>query len=78
VKTLTLGVLGCLQERSGYCRIEECCALRGALREATSALLGTLDRYTLADLMEPWQALSQLLQIDVADAPLDPAEREAR
>jgi Rrf2 family nitric oxide-sensitive transcriptional repressor len=64
-----LGVLGCLQERSGYCRIEEWCALRGALREATSAFLGILDDYTLADLMEPRQALSQLLQINVASAP---------
>jgi Rrf2 family transcriptional regulator, nitric oxide-sensitive transcriptional repressor len=68
-----LGVLGCLQERSGYCRIEECCALRSALREATSAFLATLDRYTLADLMEPRQALSRLLQINIADAPLNPA-----
>jgi Rrf2 family nitric oxide-sensitive transcriptional repressor len=61
-----LGVLGCLQERNGYCRIEECCTLRSALREATNSFLATLDRYTLADLMEPRQALSWLLQINIA------------
>ena len=67
-----LGVLGCLQERSGYCRIEKCCTLRGALREATSAFLATLDRYTLADLMEPRQALFRLLQTNNAGAPSNP------
>jgi Rrf2 family transcriptional regulator, nitric oxide-sensitive transcriptional repressor len=72
-----LGVLGCLQNRSGYCRIEECCALRSALREATNAFLTTLDRYTLADLMEPRQALSKLLQINVVDAPANPASAPA-
>jgi Rrf2 family transcriptional regulator, nitric oxide-sensitive transcriptional repressor len=61
-----LGVLGCLQERNGYCRIEGCCTLRSALREATDAFLAMLDRYTLADLIEPQQALSRLLQINVA------------
>lgn len=68
-----LGVLGCLQDRSGYCRIEECCVLRGALREATSTFLTTLDRYTLADLMKPRRALSMVLQIDAADAVPNPA-----
>jgi Rrf2 family transcriptional regulator, nitric oxide-sensitive transcriptional repressor len=62
-----LGVLGCLQDRSGYCRIEECCVLRSALHEATNAFLATLDRCTLADLMEPRQALSRLLQINVSE-----------
>jgi Rrf2 family transcriptional regulator, nitric oxide-sensitive transcriptional repressor len=62
-----LGVLGCLQDRSGYCRIEECCVLRHALREATSAFLATLDRYTLADLMAPRQALSMVLQLNVTE-----------
>lgn len=65
-------ILGCLKH-AGYCRIEECCALRRALREATSAFLATLDRYTLADLMEPRQALLRLLRINIAGAPLNPA-----
>ena len=42
-----LGVLGCLQDRSGYCRMRN--AASRALREATDAFLATLDRYTLAD-----------------------------
>ena len=40
--------------------------LRRALREATNAFLATLARYTLADLMEPRQVLSKILQINLA------------
>jgi Rrf2 family nitric oxide-sensitive transcriptional repressor len=61
-----LGVLGCLQDNADYCRIQECCLLRSALREATNAFLATLDRYTIADLLQPRQALARLLQIDGA------------
>lgn len=60
-----LGVLGCLQDKDGYCRIEDCCVLRSALRDATNAFLATLDRYTLADLTKP-RALSRLLALDEA------------
>jgi Rrf2 family transcriptional regulator, nitric oxide-sensitive transcriptional repressor len=56
-----LAVLGCLRPAAGYCRIEGCCVLRGALREATDAFLATLDRYTLDDLLAPGPALAQLL-----------------
>lgn len=55
-----IAVLGCL-EHSGYCRIEQICVLRHALREAGSAFLAVLDGYTLADLIEPHSALSALL-----------------
>ena len=58
-----LGVLGCLQDEPGYCRIEECCVLRRALRDATNAFLAMLDRYTVADLIEPRRALTRLLHI---------------
>ena len=37
-----LAVMGCLG-RAGFCRIEECCVLRGALHQATRAFLTTLD-----------------------------------
>jgi Rrf2 family nitric oxide-sensitive transcriptional repressor len=47
-----LAVVGCLVE-TGFCRIEGCCVLRRALREATLAFLRTLDGYTLADLLAP-------------------------
>jgi Rrf2 family transcriptional regulator, nitric oxide-sensitive transcriptional repressor len=55
-----VSVLGCL-ERNGYCRIEQVCVLRRALREATAAFLAALGRYTLADLIKPRRALSALL-----------------
>ena len=58
-----LGVLGCLQGEAGYCRIEECCVLRRAFREATNAFLAVLDRYTVMDLLEPRRSLARLLQI---------------
>lgn len=61
-----LGVVGCLQGIVGYCRIETCCVLRKALRDATSAFLMTLDGYTLADLMKPRRTLGRLLEIDAA------------
>lgn len=68
-----LGVLGCLQDRAGYCRIEECCVLRRALRDATAAFLATLDRYTVADLIEPRRALVHLLRIGDSDERQSPA-----
>jgi Rrf2 family nitric oxide-sensitive transcriptional repressor len=55
-----LDVVECLQ-RTGYCRIERVCVLRGALSEATDAFLAVLDRRTLADLIKPQKALSLLL-----------------
>ncbi len=58
-----LTVMGCLG-RAGFCRIEECCVLRGALRQATRAFLTTLDGYTLADLLSPRARLVQSLGIE--------------
>lgn len=55
-----LAVMGCLAE-TGFCRIEGCCVLRHALREATLAFLQTLDGYTLADLLAPGARLAHSL-----------------
>jgi Rrf2 family nitric oxide-sensitive transcriptional repressor len=55
-----LAVMGCLAE-TGFCRIEECCLLRRALSEATSAFLQVLDGYTLADLLAPGAELVRSL-----------------
>lgn len=55
-----LDVLGCFSG-SGYRRIERVCVLRCAVRDAVEAFLAVLDRYTLADLIAPHQALSRLL-----------------
>ena len=43
----------CMGEGGSDCRIARACALKGALGEALSAFLETLDRYTLADLVRP-------------------------
>lgn len=63
-----LAVLGCLQGSEGYCRIEQCCVLRSALRDATSAFLATLDRYTLADLIKPRRSLVRSLALEDREA----------
>ena len=59
-----LAVIGCLQGSRGYCRIEQCCVLRSALRDATSAFIAVLDRYTLADLIKPRRSLARSLALD--------------
>lgn len=64
-----LGMLGCLR-RTGYCRIESVCVLRGVVQDATAAFLRTFDGYTLADLIGPRQALLSLL--DHATRPARP------
>jgi Rrf2 family transcriptional regulator, nitric oxide-sensitive transcriptional repressor len=58
-----LAVIGCLAE-TGFCRIEGCCMLRQALREATLAFLRTLDGYSLADLLSPNKRLAMSLGLE--------------
>jgi Rrf2 family nitric oxide-sensitive transcriptional repressor len=58
-----LAVMGCLSD-AGFCRIEGCCVLRGALRKATGAFIETLDGYTLADLLAPQAGLARSLGIE--------------
>jgi Rrf2 family transcriptional regulator, nitric oxide-sensitive transcriptional repressor len=55
-------VMGCLAGE-GFCRIEGCCVLRHALRDATRAFLKTLETYTLADLLAPRARLIRSLGI---------------
>lgn len=57
-----LSVMGCLGE-TGFCRIESCCVLRGALGEARDAFLAVLDGYTLTDLLAPRAALVRSLDL---------------
>jgi Rrf2 family transcriptional regulator, nitric oxide-sensitive transcriptional repressor len=66
-----LDLLGCL-EGEGYCRIQQCCVLKDALRDATGAFLATLDGYTLEDLVQPGRALTRLLAVEARPAALSP------
>jgi Rrf2 family transcriptional regulator, nitric oxide-sensitive transcriptional repressor len=65
-----LAVMGCLAE-TGFCRIEGCCVLRRALRQATRAFLQTLDDFTLADLLAPGARLVDSLGIAPATQALE-------
>lgn len=49
------------------CRIQPACPLQGALAEARAAFLAVLDRATLADLVRPGPALSDLLRPQAAE-----------
>jgi Rrf2 family transcriptional regulator, nitric oxide-sensitive transcriptional repressor len=64
-----LAVMGCLAQ-TGFCRIEGCCVLQGALREASQAFLTTLDRYSLADLLAARRVLAH--RLGVTDVPAAP------
>jgi len=55
-----LAIIGCLGQEA-FCQIQGPCVLRRALREATNAFLAVLDKYTLADLLTPQNALIRLL-----------------
>jgi Rrf2 family nitric oxide-sensitive transcriptional repressor len=64
-----LAVMGCLSEPApepGFCRIEGCCVLRTAFRDAMLAFLNVLDRYTLADLLAPQRFLAERLGLAAA------------
>jgi Rrf2 family nitric oxide-sensitive transcriptional repressor len=55
-----LALVPCFDE-AGDCAIGNCCVLSKVLQEALGAFLAVLDRYTLADLVMPRQALASLL-----------------
>lgn len=54
------GLLACLEGQSSCC-IQSACSLIGILREAQTALFTVLEKYTLADLLQREQPLSQIL-----------------
>jgi Rrf2 family transcriptional regulator, nitric oxide-sensitive transcriptional repressor len=51
------------RQPAGACAITPVCRLRGVFQEASEALYGVLDRYTLADLVVERTLLAQVLQI---------------
>lgn len=52
-----------------YCRLTPSCVLRGVLSEALQAFFSVLDRYSLADLLQPKQELATLLGVDIPVRP---------
>jgi Rrf2 family nitric oxide-sensitive transcriptional repressor len=54
-------LVACFPGGSGLCAISPACRLKSALNEALEAFLGTLDRYTLADMLDNRKALAELL-----------------
>ena len=61
----------CFDAARSDCRIAPACRLKNVLGEALAAFLGTLDRYTLADLVDNRQRIAKLLPL--ADARLQRA-----
>jgi Rrf2 family transcriptional regulator, nitric oxide-sensitive transcriptional repressor len=59
-----MALVACFGETE-HCIIEEDCVLRHALGAALQAFLAVLDRYTLADLVEPRQKLAALLGVEL-------------
>lgn len=57
-----LHIVECFGQGSA-CRLTPSCTLKSVLGEALGAFLATLDRYTLADLLEPRRELRRLLQV---------------
>jgi Rrf2 family transcriptional regulator, nitric oxide-sensitive transcriptional repressor len=56
-------VVECMDPQGARCAIDRHCVLSGVLDDAMQAWFTVLDRYTLADLIEPRRELAKLLQI---------------
>ena len=57
----SFALVECFEPGSNACVITAPCRLRGVLRKALDAYLSVLDEYTLADLIQPRNALSRIL-----------------
>jgi len=51
----------CFDPATSRCRIQRCCRLQGLFAQAAEAFFQVLDGYTLADLLEPREALQAAL-----------------
>jgi Rrf2 family nitric oxide-sensitive transcriptional repressor len=64
-------IVECFEQGGGGCAITPACRLKGVLHQAVADFLGALDRYTLADLVEPAAAgrrMRRLLPLGAAAA----------
>jgi Rrf2 family transcriptional regulator, nitric oxide-sensitive transcriptional repressor len=57
-----MNIVSCF-EGEGRCVIQAACRLREALKAALAAYLGTLEAYTLQDLITPNKALARMLHL---------------
>ena len=64
-----LTLVECFGASTSRCPIERDCVLRGVLGEALAAFFGSLDRYTLADLLEPGTRIARNLPSAARIAP---------
>lgn len=64
-----LVLVECFDPATNTCPLEPACVLKLALHEAVDAFFATLDRYTLADLLEPAPRLAPLLGLDEPGPP---------
>lgn len=62
----------CFDPESNRCPLTPACVLQRALSEAIAAFYTSLDRYSLADLLEPRAALHQLLELRVPGGEAQP------
>jgi Rrf2 family transcriptional regulator, nitric oxide-sensitive transcriptional repressor len=53
----------CFDAESNTCPITDACGLQHMLAEARDAFFGTLDKYTLSDLLRPRTKLARLLKL---------------
>ena len=58
----------CFDRATDTCPITQACMLKGALLEARTSFLATLDRYTLADFLESEERKGALVQLWAAGA----------
>ncbi len=66
----TWDLVECFDPRSNTCPIEPVCGLKGALKRAQRAFLGTLDDVTLADFLPRAPALIRLLNASLEGRPV--------
>lgn len=68
----TWDLVECFDSASNTCPIEPACGLKGALKRAQRAFLGSLDEYTLADFLPRAPSLIRLLNASLDRRPASP------
>lgn len=69
-------IVECLDLKTNTCPIHACCGFKGALGQALGAFYGTLDRYTLRDVMGDPASRQMMKQILLTHQPAKPSAAE--